>query len=284
MSIRPCIFSDEVAPDFDEAARRCAEAGAEGLELRGRLFGKSITEIDADDVMLIQDVCRRHRLEVAVIGSPVGKCSPDDAGEMRRHQEHFQRMVELAELFGTRLIRGFSLWRPGHSRETDAHRPDLEAFLPRIVDFLEPIVTLATQSSVRFCLETEGATLVGTCAEARRVMDALGSPPALGLAWDVNNGLSCGEQPQAEGYPLVRGRVYHLHVKPNAGESLATVGDADLTYEQVLETLRDDGYSGWASIEHWGSPEAMLHGLRELAPLLERINRAEERAPNLGLR
>jgi len=272
MAIQPSIFSDEVAPDFETAVRCSAEAGAEGLELRGKLFGKTITEIDDEDRRRIQAICRRYGVVVAVLGSPVGKCSAGDPEEQGRHQRYFERMVELADAFGTPRIRGFALWRPERARETDAQRPNLPAFLPQIRAFLEPIVDLAAREGVRFCLETEGATLVGTCAEARQVMDALGAPPALGLAWDVNNGLSCGERPLPEGYALVRDRIYHVHVKPNSQHSLATVGDSSLTYDEVLRTLLADGYSGWASIEHWGSPEAMLSGLRELKPLLDRIN------------
>src|SRR5262249_41104544 len=138
--------------------------------------------------------------------------------------------------------------------------------------FLSPLVRLAEQEGVRYCLETEGATLVGTCAEARKVMDALGNSEALGLAWDVNNGWYCGENPYPEGYALIRDRIYHVHVKPNNAKTLETVGETPLTYEQLLTTLRDDGYRGWASIEHWGSPELMLEGLRQLGPVLAGVN------------
>jgi len=268
MSIRPCVFSDEVASDFEQAVHLSKEAGAEGLELRGRLFGKSITQIDDAEVERIRDVCQAAGVEVAVIGSTVGKCEMEDADECRQHHGHFARMVELAHAFGTHLIRGFALWRPNRSRESDADRPDLEQYLPRITEFLEPIVRLAEEEGVRFCLETEGATMAGTCAEARRVMDALGDSTALGVAWDVNNGLSCGEVPYPYGYDLIRDRVYHLHVKPNPAGSIATVGDASLTYVEILAALNRDGYDGWASIEHWGSPEAMLTGVRELAATL----------------
>lgn len=268
MSIRPCVFSDEVASDFEEAVRLSKEAGADGLELRGRLFGKSITQIEAAEVERIRAVCRAAGVEVAVIGSPVGKCEMQSAEEYRQHQAHFKSMVELAHAFGTRLIRGFALWRPNRSRATDADRPDLEQYLPRITEFLGPIVRLAEAEGVSVCLETEGATLVGTCAEARRVMDALDRSPALGVAWDVNNGLSCGELPYPYGYDLIRDRVYHLHVKPNPAGSMATVGDSNLTYAEILSALKRDGYEGWVSIEHWGSPEAMLKGVHELAAAL----------------
>lgn len=275
MPIRPCVFSDEVAADFEEAVRLSAEAGAQGLELRGKMFGRSIGQIDDADVARIREICNRYGVAVAVIGSPVGKCSMDDPEELAQHQRLFQRMAELAHAFETPLIRAFALWKPGREKTPDHDRPELAGYLPRIRAFLEPILEIAERENVRFCLETEGATLVGTCAEARQVIDAVGGPPALGLAWDVNNGLSCGESPYPEGYGLIRDRIYHVHVKPNRAKSLATVGESPLTYEALLRTLKQDGYAGWASIEHWGTPDQMLHGLRELVPLLDRVNPAK---------
>lgn len=272
MAILPCVFSDEVAPEFDDAVRLAVEAGALGLELRNRMWGRSITQIDADDVARIQETCTRYGARVAVIGSPVGKCDMDNAEECRSHQALFQRMAQLAHAFETPLIRAFALWRPNRSRETDHLRPNLDDYLSRIVEFLGPIVEVAEREGVRFCLETEGACLVGTCAEARRVMDALGNSEALGLAWDVNNGYSCGELPYPDGYALIKDRVYHVHVKPDSRKTLDTVADSELTYEQILNVLKADGYTGWASIEHWGTPEEQISGVRQLAALLQRIN------------
>src|ERR1051325_2677831 len=100
--IRACVFCDEVAEDFEEAVRLSAEAGAEGLELRGRLFGKSIAQIDDDEAARVAEICDRYGVAVAVIGSPVGKCHPCQAAE---HQQMFQRMAELAQFFGTTRIR-----------------------------------------------------------------------------------------------------------------------------------------------------------------------------------
>ena len=271
MPISPCVFSDEVAAEFPDAVRIAAENGCRNLEIRGRLFGKTVAQIDDDDVARMQSVLAEHGARVAVIGSPVGKCA-DTSEDHRRHQRLFSRMAELAQAFGTRVIRGFALWRPDRKRATDHLRPNLDEHLESITSFLTPIVEEATRENVVLALETEGATMVGTCAEARRVMDALGNPPALGVAWDVNNGLHNGEAPLPDGYALIRDRVYHVHVKPDSSKSLATVADSELTYARLLRLLRDDGYQGAASIEHWGSPEFTLKGIRELVPLLATIN------------
>jgi sugar phosphate isomerase/epimerase len=269
MRIEPCVFSDEVAADFDEAVRLSVEAGATGLEIRGKLFGKGVTGITDEDVGRMQAILERHGARVAAIGSPFGKCDMNDPAELEQHQRHFERMVQLAHVFGTPIIRGFALWKPDRGR--DAARPNLDAYLERIVRFLQPAVRLAEREQVVLCLENEGATLVGTCAEARAVIDALGSSPALAVAWDVNNGWGSGEIPIPDGYNLIRGRVRHLHVKPNRQKSMATVADTDITYATVLRTLLEDGYEGAASIEHWGSPELMLEGVRQLVGTLQRI-------------
>lgn len=272
MAISPCVFSDEVAEEFAGSVRIAVENGCPGLEIRGRLLGKNVTQIDDDDVARIQAILKEYGAHVAVIGSPVGKCDGDSQEERAAHQRHFVRMAELAHRFGTRVIRGFALWRPDRSRETDHVRPNLAEHMASITSFLAPIVELAEKEDVLLGLETEGATMVGTNGEARQVMDAMGNPTHLGVTWDVNNGLHNGEYPYPKGYELVQDRIFHVHVKPDSNKSLATVADSELTYEQILRVLRDDGYTGAASIEHWGSPEYTLKGIRELVPLLNRIN------------
>lgn len=269
MPIQPCVFTDEVSADFEEAVQLSVEAGATAIEIRGRLPGGSITTITDDDVETMQAVLAKFGATVGSLGSPFGKCSMDNPEEMAQHQRHFDRMLRLAELFGTRIIRGFALWRP--EKGPDAERPGIEPYLKRIVEFLTPAVRKAEAADVFLCLENEGSTLVGTCAEARQVIDALDGSPALAIAWDVNNGFDCGEEPLAVGYPLVRGRVRHVHVKPNPEKHVEMVSSSGVTYEAVFRALLADGFAGAASIEHWGSPELMLRGIEELVALLERM-------------
>jgi sugar phosphate isomerase/epimerase len=60
-------------------------------------------------------------------------------------------------------------------------------------------------------------------------------------------------------------------VKPNAHKTIETVADTALSYAEILRVLKADGYDGCASIEHWGSPELMLEGVRQLVPLLQHL-------------
>jgi sugar phosphate isomerase/epimerase len=266
--IEACVFADEVSQDFEEAARRSVAAGARCIELRGGIWGRSVQNCTDDDVARMQAVLAREGARVAVIGSPVGKCRLDDEAEYATHLQWFDRMCELAHSFETRVIRGFAFWNPTGE---DRIRPDLEAYLPRIVEKLAPIVEKAEREGVLYCFETECSTTTGTCREIAAVIEALGGSPSLGAAWDVNNGWGGGELPYPDGYSAIRGRVYHVHVKPNAQKNLETVADTSLSYAEILRVLRADGYEGCASIEHWGSPELMLEGARQLVPLLEHL-------------
>ena len=263
------FFADEVSKeDFDEAVRLGVEAGATGVELRGGIWGRRIQEIDDDEVKRVQDVLGKYGVRILSVGSPFGKCAHDSQEERDAHHRMFDRMVELAKVFGTPVIRGFALWNP-YRKERDRPRQEIEAFLDVIVPFLEPAVHTASREGVTLSLENEDATLVGSCAEARAVFDALGGSEGLSFCWDVNNGIACGEPAFPDGYELIKGHITHLHVKPNPFDELDPIQGSNLSYVDLLKTMLADGYTGAASIEHWGSPELMLKGIRLLRPVLD---------------
>ncbi len=264
-----CFFADEVSKDFDEAVKLGVEAGANAIEIRGGLWGKSVTTIDDDGVKRMQDTLAKFGAKATCIGSPVGKCHYDKQDEYETHLRYFDRMVELAHTFGTRVIRGFAFWKPRDGG--DAKRPNINEYLDIIAPKLEPIVKVAERENVTLSFETEGSTLIGTCQEARAVIDALGNSPALSVCWDVLNGLHCGEIPYPDGYSYIKGLVTHIHIKPNRDKNMQTVGSTDVTYEQLLRVVLADGFTGSASIEHWGSPELMLQGVRELRAVVDML-------------
>jgi len=265
-------FADEIhKEDFDEAVRLGVEAGATGIELRGGIWGQRVQEIDNDMVKRVQDVLAKYGVKVMSVGSPVGKCAHDNADELAHHQKMFERMVELAHAFDTTVIRGFALWNPNRKDGDRENRPGVANYLDIIVPFLTPIVTLAAREGVTFSLENEGATIAGSCAEAREVADALGDTSGFSFCWDVNNGISCGERAFPEGYAHIKGRMTHFHIKPNEDKELDPIRDSDMKYVDLIKTVLADGYQGVVSIEHWGSPELMLKGIRQVRAVLDTL-------------
>ncbi len=257
--IKTCIFADEVSKDFEEAVRLSHEAGADYVEVRGGIWGKDVTTANDDDIARMKDVLAKYNVKIGCIGSPFGKCSFDKE-EYERHLNIFHRMIELAHIFDTKIIRMFAFWMPDEFRGKP--RPDIRNYLPEIVPRLKPAAKIAEKEDVIMALETEDTTLVGSCQEARIVIDAIESQ-SMKVCWDVNNAWHCNELPYPDGYNFIRGLVKHVHVKPNASKNIDTVGNSNVSYEQVLKALLDDGYDGCASIEHWGSSEFMLKGIKE---------------------
>ncbi len=103
-------------------------------------------------------------------------------------------------------------------------------------------------------------------------MTALGPSPAVAIAWDVNKLLAGGRRrPTHDRLPTAWPLVRHLHVKPNAAGNLDTIADSPRSYRELLSGFAGAWYSGAASIEHWGSPEMMLEGIRQLRSLREAL-------------
>jgi sugar phosphate isomerase/epimerase len=268
--IKTCIFADEVSRDFEEAVKQSREAGADYVEVRGGIWGKSVTNADNDDVKRMQEVLDKYNVKVGAIGSPFGKCSFEKE-DYEKHIAFFPRMVELAHIFNTDIIRMFAFWLPKELRSNERNRPNIKDYLGEIAPRLKPAAKIAEKEGVILALETEGSTMVGTCAEARAVIDAVESD-TMKMAWDVNNGWHCGELPYPDGYNHIRGLVRHLHVKPNANKNMDTVANTNITYSQIFRVvLEEEGFDGCASIEHWGSPELMLKGVRELVKTLKTL-------------
>lgn len=263
------FFTDEVArDDFDASVRQGVEAGANAAELRGGLYGKKIQDLSDEDAERIAAALQRYGAKVAAIGSPFGKCDPTNPEEVEAHHRIFERMAALAHRFGTPVIRGFAFWSPARRGRP---RPRIEDCLDGIVPLLRPAVEVARREGVILAFENEPATLIGTARDARVVIDALGGGPALGVAWDVRNGEGLGEVAYPDGYACVRGLVRHVHVKPDPEKAMGTLNAQGATYADAFRDLLRDGYRGAVSIEHWGSPDLMLRGIRELRALLNRL-------------
>jgi sugar phosphate isomerase/epimerase len=264
-----CVFTDEVAPEFPEAVQRAVEAGARQLEIRGRLFGKSIQDLNPEIIQNIQSVCRQYGVGIGSLGSPVGKCSMENPEELERHQQIFDCMLELTEIFDCPIIRGFSLWAPNHGKGWDR---DLSPYIDRIAEFLLPKAEAAAQRGAVLALENEWDTLLGSCAEARTILQTLGEPDGLGLVWDFGNSVILGEAPYPDGYELIEPWLVHVHVKPNPeGYASPLPGAEDVTLSEALTRLWNDDYDGCISVEHFPGPEKTIQAVRDVSQTIQSI-------------
>lgn len=259
--MRLAVITDEIDQNFEHALDVMLEYGVQGAELRG-LWGTNIADLDASQIARAKNALAERGMQAVGLATPFYKCDleasnpADVAGAMHlakprgfaEQMQILQRCIELASQFDTRLIRIFSFWRKM------ALTPEIEA---RIVEALAEPVALAEKEGVVLGLENEHACLIGTGDEASRIASTLNSP-SLRIVWDPGNAFHAGETPYPYGYLAVRPYLEHIHVKdvrnvetPDKGiqPQWCIIGEGDIDYVGQFRALRQDGYTGWISLE-----------------------------------
>ena len=249
------VITDEISQDVEHAVRVMGEYGVRGAELRG-VWNVNIADIDDATARRAKKLLDANGIQVSSIASPFYKCDLYEEGaevkgpmhlatprDLSEQMDMLHRCMDLAHFFETPIIRVFSFWKRGELT------PEIEK---RIVDsFAEP-VKVAERKGVVLALENEHSCYLGTGAEVARVARAVGSPH-LRLCWDPGNALCAGETPYPDGYNAVRDLVVHVHVKDGVLEDgtvrFVVVGVGAIDYAGQFEALRQDGYTGWISLE-----------------------------------
>lgn len=265
--IRLAVITDEISQDFERALDVAAEYGIRSAELRG-LWGANVMDLDGAARARAREILARRGFSVCGIASPLFKChlrpeaqgggsGPLHLARARGQEEQLallERAIELAEYFGTNLIRIFAFWKLGA-----AGAPVDAATFAEIVAALEPAVRRAEAAGVVLGLENEHACILGTGVQAGMALDALPSP-ALRAVWDPGNAFHAGERPYPDGYAALRGRIAHVHVKdaergPDGAPRWAMIGKGEIDYRGQFAALAADGYNGALSLEtHYKAP------------------------------
>jgi len=254
----------EISEDFEEAVRLGAEAGVHCLALRSHIWGTKLEKLTDDEVNRAKEVLARYDSKVSAIYSAVGKCNIKDPSAVEENGASLSPIIGVAKAFGTRLVRVFPYQRPNVVEYESSH---LDEYLSLISERWLPLIEQAEREGVVLCFEGVGSTLARSARDMRRVVDALGRSPSLGVIWEIDVAWRDGEPP-SRGYPLIKSLIHDVHVKPNPELPLAGLGES---YEQALNNLLQDGYDGPVTVEHWKTTEAALSALGELKAILARL-------------
>ena len=159
-------FADEAANQktIDQQFAALAALGMRYFSIRFIDAGngvKNVMGLDDAEIETVKAKLDEYGLSISSIGSPIGKvklCDVDDGTTTgyRPFDEYIEtevvRACELAQTFGTKLIRGFSFYHPKGS-SVDEH-------LPQAVDQVGKIADVCGRHGLIYGLEVE-ANLVG---------------------------------------------------------------------------------------------------------------------------
>ena len=213
-------FADEAANQktIDQQFAALAALGMRYFSIRFIDAGngvKNVMALDDDEIVTVKEKLDEYGLSVSSIGSPIGKvklCDVDD-GTSTGYRPFDQYLVdevvracELAETFGTKLIRGFSFYHPKGS--------PLEDHFAQAVDQVGQITEVCDQRGLTFGLEVE-ANLVGQNGQTLAKMHQQVDNNALVLIFDGGNLVMQGysEEEIYDQYVAMKPGMGWIHIK-----------------------------------------------------------------------
>lgn len=259
-------FADEAA-NQKTAVQQFAAFAALGLQFYSIRFidvgegVKNVMKLTLKEIQQVRHLEDEYGLNVASIGSPIGKVKLVDAEDgtpnayvpfQKYLEKEVKRACELAHAFETKLIRGFSFYHPRGSNAQD--------HIPQAVDQLGQITETCHRSDLTFGLEIE-ANLVGHTGQLLAEIHRQVNHPALVLVFDAANILCQGYTATEvfQQYEAMKPAIGWMHIKdyrhPRPPEKQGHVDEEVLKHFVPV----DQGQSGH---------EAVLLDFRETLPRL----------------
>ena len=213
-------FADEAANQktIDQQFSVFAALGLKYLSLRFIDAGngvKNVMQLDDEEIALVKQKLDEYGLRVSSIGSPIGKVKLLDVDDGTNNKffpfdeylkNQVNRACELANVFESKLIRGFSFYHPAGQKP--------EEHLDLVVEQLKAIAECCDQSKLTFGLEVE-ANLVGQNGEIlQQIHQAVGSQ-AMVLIFDGGNLVTQGYSASQvfEQYEKMKAGLGWIHIK-----------------------------------------------------------------------
>ena len=248
-------FADEAANQktIDQQFSALAALGMRYFSLRFIDAGngvKNAMALDNAEIDLIKEKLTEYGLSVSSIGSPIGKtklCDVDDGTSTAYTpfetylKEDVVRACQLANIFDTKLIRGFSFYHPKGS-EIDEH-------FAQAVDQVGQIADVCDQNGLTYGLEVE-ANLVGQTGQLLAKMHQQIARDALVTIFDGGNLVMQGfsQEEVYQQYVAMKPGLGWIHIKDfkdPAGSDRVTHVDEESIKHFVPA---DIGQSGHAAI------------------------------------
>jgi sugar phosphate isomerase/epimerase len=260
-------FADEAA-NQKTAVQQFAAMAALGLQYYSLRFIdagdgiKNVMKLSKAEIQTIRHLEDEYGLNVASIGSPIGKVKLLDVEDGTKNayvpfkkylEKEVKKACEMAHAFETKLIRGFSFYHP---KGTDPRK-----HLPQVVDQLGQIAETCLRSDLTYGVELE-ANLVGQNGDILADIHRQVKNSALLLIFDAGN-LTCQgfTAPEVlEQFRLMKPGLGWLHIKdyrhPGAHGRQTHVNEETLKHF-VPADMGDSGH------------ESIFKELRESLPKLD---------------
>ncbi|MBQ8341682.1 MAG: sugar phosphate isomerase/epimerase [Clostridia bacterium] len=220
-------FADEYATSFREQLEALERFGIRYIELR-HLDGKNISVLEKSEALEARRMMDAFGIKASAIGSPLGKIRLD--GDMAAHLETARRVFELANLFGTGIVRVFSFYAPEGG--------DVTAMRAEVLEAMARLLSLAREHGVTLCHENEARIYGDTPARCKDLLEHFGGE--LKCVFDMGNFVLEGVKPYPEAYALLREHIAYFHIKDALSKgAIVPAGKGEAGIGEILKAHRD---------------------------------------------
>lgn len=265
------FVSDEISPDFREAARHAKEWGVSLFELRVLKSGR-VPAIDAAELKDVFTVVENEHLRITALSPGIFKHPLSKSSELKRElEETLPQTLDLAKKFNASLVIVF-----GFQREAN----EAAGNFARGVDFMNQAAEEAEQVGITLAIENEPGFWCDSGSNTAKLIETVGSP-ALRANWDPCNGYGMPETPFPDGYEAIKRFIANVHVKDTKKGALiecVPVGEGVIDWKGQLQALLRDQIIEHITIETHCLPlvKKSKQNVETLRKYLEELGVAQE--------
>jgi sugar phosphate isomerase/epimerase len=232
-------FGDEIDADPVVQLSVLQALGASHIEVRSA-WGTNVVDLSQDELARLAGHVRDRGMAVSAIASPIGKV--DVTLPVGHEVERLGRALRAAQVLGAPFVRIFSFYRSAERGPEDIR--------DEVLVRMSALAALAEEHEVTLVHENEKDIYGDVPSRVLDIVESVGSD-RLRVAWDNANYVQVGVRPYTDGYALLRPYLDYLQVKDALASdgSVVPAGEGDGQLLETLTALRDDGYTGFASLE-----------------------------------
>jgi len=228
--------------DIFEAVELFSQIGYDGIEVRCAADGQINPEaIQRDQIAKISDCAKTHGIEFACL-TPYAKNYVDPI-ERDKSTREMRQTIEVAEALGCTRVRSY-----GGIEAEGAWHPSVEG--------IREVGRMAADHGVTICIENHAGTLTMSAADTVAFVEDIGLDN-VGILYDHAWVCVAGKETIEEAVEMQLPYLRHAHVKDWRfidgdvhNREACLLGEGDVGWPVVLQTLKEKGYSGYLSDEY----------------------------------